>query len=64
MLEQEVIKAISDKDALHNNYFYKPLESCAVVDIDIKSSPGLTDVVNKQTKLNHAKPVDSEIAED
>ena len=32
--------------------------------IDIKSSPGLMDVVNKQTKLDHAKPVDSEVSEE
>jgi len=33
MLGQEVIKAISNKDAPHNNYFfYNPLESCGVVE--------------------------------
>jgi len=33
ILGQEVIKAISNKDAPHNNYFfYNPLESCGVVE--------------------------------
>jgi len=33
VLAQEVIKAISNKDAPHNNYFfYNPLESCGVVE--------------------------------
>lgn len=33
MLGQEVIKAISNKDAPHNNYFfYNPLDSCGVVE--------------------------------
>lgn len=33
VLGQEVIKAISNKDAPHNNYFfYNPLESCGVVE--------------------------------
>ena len=33
VLAQEVIKAISYKDAPHNNYyFYNPLESCGVVE--------------------------------
>ena len=33
ILGQEVIKAISNKDAPHNNFFfYNPLESCGVVE--------------------------------
>ena len=33
VLAQEVIKAISNKDAPHNNYFfYNPLESCGIVE--------------------------------
>ena len=32
VLAQEVIKAISNKDAPHNNYFYNPLESYGVVE--------------------------------
>jgi len=33
VLAQEVIKAISNKDAPHNNYFfYNPMESCGVVE--------------------------------
>jgi len=33
VLAQEVIKAISNKDAPHNNYFfYNPIESCGVVE--------------------------------
>lgn len=33
VVAQEIIKAISNKDAPHNNYFfYNPLESCGVVE--------------------------------
>merc|ERR1712029_1116895 len=33
VLAQEIIKAISNKDAPHNNYFfYNPIESCGVVE--------------------------------
>ena len=33
VVAQEIIKAISNKDAPHNNYFfYNPVESCGVVE--------------------------------
>jgi len=33
VMAQEIIKAISNKDAPHNNYFfYNPIESCGVVE--------------------------------